>query len=133
MTTYFDTNVLIAILDPAEPHHAWATAQFEESKERGPVVICDIVYSELSAGMATKEEVDTAIKELALERLPSDENALFRAGTAYRQYRERAGTKTNVLPDFLIGAAAAATGIPLVTANVKDYRNYFPEVNLIHP
>jgi predicted nucleic acid-binding protein len=38
-----------------------------------------------------------------------------------------------VLPDFLIGAAAEVADAPLVTANAKDFRTYFPGVTLIQP
>lgn len=133
MTTLFDTNALIAALDESEPHYEWAVTQLENYKALGAVVIPDIVYSELSVGMDSKEDIDAAIQILGLERLPSQDDALFSAGKAYKLYRSRNGTKTNVLPDFLIGAAAEFENAPLVTANAKDFAGYFPNVQLIAP
>jgi len=133
MTTFVDTNVLIAILRPSEPHHAWSVEQLQKCKMGGPAIIADIVYCEFSIGMATKNDVDAAIAGLGLERLSESDEVLFRAGKAYKKYKESGGSKTNVLPDFLIGALAEVTGSPLITANKKDFVGYFPNVKIISP
>lgn len=132
MTTLFDTSALFAVLKPSDPHHHWSVEQLEACKADGPVVIVDVTYSELSVNMS-REEIETAIIYLAVDRLPGDDEALFRAGKAFGLYKNRKGTKTNVLPDFLIGAAADAAGIPLVTTNAKDFIGYFPGVRVIKP
>jgi predicted nucleic acid-binding protein len=59
--------------------------------------------------------------------------ALLLAGKAYLRYRAAGGVRTGVLSDFFIGAHAAAARIPLLTRDVRRYRNYFPTVNLIAP
>ncbi|HEX8165325.1 MAG TPA: PIN domain-containing protein [Beijerinckiaceae bacterium] len=133
MTTFFDTSVLFAVLNDKEPYHTWSVSQLTTCKANGPVIITDIVYCELSVGMANQTEVDAAISTLALERYPGTDAMLFRAGKAFQQYRKNKGPKTNVLPDFLIGAAAEVAGAPLVTANAKDFKTYFPGVMLIQP
>jgi predicted nucleic acid-binding protein len=47
------------------------------------------------------------------------------------QYRRRGGTKTSPLPDFFIGAHAAALGISILTRDKGRYTTYFPQVRLI--
>lgn len=134
MTTLVDTNVLISILNARDPHHQWSSEQLTIRKTVGPALICDIVYSEFSVGMADQAAVDTAIQALALDRFGrSSDAALFRAGQAYKKYRMQSGTKANVLPDFLIGAVAEIAGVPLLTANASDYIGYFPAIQLICP
>lgn len=133
MTTFFDTNALIYMLNENDQYHSWAISQFERGKARGPIVICDIVYCELSIGMNSKEEVDAAVSHFALERLPPDDNALVRAGIAFKEYRRNNGQKANVLPDFFVGAYAEIAKLPLVTADVSNIRTYFPQVQIIHP
>lgn len=134
MTTFFDTSALFAVLNHLEPHHRWSVSQLERCKAHGLVIISDIVYCEFSVGMATQAHVDAAVSQLALERYSNDDEVLFRAGKAFHEYRKKnKGLKTNVLPDFLIGAAAEVAGVALVTANVKDFLSYFPKVQLIKP
>jgi predicted nucleic acid-binding protein len=59
--------------------------------------------------------------------------ALFLAGKTFLRYRKRKGAKTNVLPDFFIGAHAAVAGVPLLTRDTQRYVSYFPTVELISP
>lgn len=133
MTTFFDTSALFAAINRTEPHHRWSQNQLAKCKAQGPVVITDIVYCEFSVGMATQAEVDRVVQLLALERYPGNDAILFRAGKAFLQYRKSKGTKTNVLPDFLIGAAAEVSGAPLVTANASHFVTYFPTLKIIEP
>lgn len=134
MTTFIDTAVVIYILDQAHEHHAWGVAEFERARRSGPVIIPDIVYSELSVGLPSKEATDKAIAALELERHPCSDETLFRAGRAFKKYKEEnAGPKHNVLPDFLIGAQAETQKSPLITNNKTDFQGYFPNLELICP
>jgi predicted nucleic acid-binding protein len=133
MTTFLDTNVLIYLLDKNAPHHLWSVSELDKCRENGPAIISDIVYCEFSIGMATREEADAAITELAIERIRGSTEALFRAGRAYKAYKDNGGRRERVLPDFLIGAIAAVTGAPLITANPADFATYFPGIQLISP
>ena len=134
MTTLFDTSAVIAATKEGHRLRGWSRTQLVACKLKGPVIIPDMVYCELSVGMADMAEVDLAVRELALERLPTTNEALFRAGRAFKKYKEEnAGPKLGVMPDFLIGAIAEVAGIPLVTANSGDFSSYFPNVQLIEP
>ena len=59
--------------------------------------------------------------------------ALFLAGKAFGQYRRRGGGKTQVLPDFFIGAHAAVNGWPLLTRDASRFRTYFPGMKVLAP
>jgi len=58
---------------------------------------------------------------------------LFLAGKAFLQYKKRKGGKSNVLPDFFIGAHAAVAGYQLITRDKGRFSTYFPSVKLIIP
>jgi predicted nucleic acid-binding protein len=58
---------------------------------------------------------------------------LFLAAKAFQRYRTAGGAKSNVLPDFFIGAHAAVAGLSLLTRDPKRYRTYFPKVDLVAP
>lgn len=138
MTTFLDTSVIMSAINHAEDHHDWSVATIEERRAAGPLVIADIVYSEFSASMQSREETDAAIAAWAFERLGNNDDALFKAGQAYKAYRQKKRApgepfKNNVLPDFLIGALAEVEGIPLLTTNQDDFKKYFPDLQIIHP
>lgn len=133
MTALIDTSVVIALSNAAEPHHAWSTGQLTDLKIVGPVLVCDVVYAELSAGFNTRDEVDAVLAEFGLDRCPSVDDGLFKAGQRYKAYKRTAGTKSNVLPDFIVGGIASSLGIPVVTANKKDFQNFFTGLTVIHP
>lgn len=135
MTTYVDTSVVLDLVAEGEqPFAAWSTEKLGAAKGNGPVLVSDIVFSELSYGMAKAEDVSETISALALSRCGYSEEALFRAAKAFRQYKETTeGNKSNVLPDFLIGALASVEGHPLLTRDPSRIRTYFPEVQIISP
>ena len=132
MTTFLDSCVLIALLNEDDRLHEWSKEKLFECKVDGPAVVPDITYCEASVAMASRKELDEAITELGLERLRSSDDALFRAGRAYKKYRtDHRGPKLGVLPDFLIGATAEVHGGPLLTDNKKDFVKYFPDVEIV--
>jgi predicted nucleic acid-binding protein len=134
MSTFLDTNVIVALLDTENVHHQWSVDELNRRKTEGPAIVCDIVYCELSVGMKNKDETDAAIRLFGLERLPHSDAALFRAGEAFKAYKNvNKGPKPGVLPDFLIGALAEVTKTPLMTANPKDFVGYFPAMQMISP
>jgi hypothetical protein len=76
---------------------------------------------------------DDALRLLGIRYEDVSKAALFLAAQAFLVYRQRGGGKTAPLPDFFIGAHAAALGIPIITRDVGRYRTYFPGVELICP
>lgn len=135
MTILVDTNIIIALLNHGDKHHAWAAQTFAQLKaESPPLIISDIVYCESSVAMKSVEDMEAAVLSLGLERLSANELALFRAGKAFHTYKkDNKGPKTGVLPDFLIGAMAEALNVPIMTADPKHYTNYFENLEVIEP
>jgi predicted nucleic acid-binding protein len=58
---------------------------------------------------------------------------LFLAGRAFVKYRQAGGARSNVLPDFMIGAHAAVLRCGVLTRDAKRFKNYFPTVPLVTP
>ena len=131
--TLVDTNILVDILanNPAWMH--WSADRLDERSQLGALIINDVIYAEVGIGFETEATLNDKLAIFALrhERIPT--SALFHAGKAYRQYRATGGTRTNVLPDFFIGAHAHALRCPLLTRDTRRYRMYFPDVALITP
>ena len=93
----------------------------------------EISYAELSVRFARIEDVDRFLAIGGFTMAATPRAALFLAGKAFQSYRARGGTRTGVLPDFLIGAHAAVKELPLLTRDLGRYRSYFPTVSLIVP
>ena len=92
-----------------------------------------IIFSELCYQNTTVDEVDHLLDHLDLRFAELPKEALFLAAQAFRIYRKRGGSKTAPLPDFLIGAHAAAAGIPILTRDVGRFQTCFPTVQLFSP
>lgn len=134
MTAFFDTSAVIALANPLEPNHEWSFAEFTARQALGPIIINDVVYAEISVGMADQAAIDMLIQEFGIERASRDDSALFGAAKRFYKYKKSdGGPKLNVLPDFFIGAAARSLNIPLVTANPKDFRHFFSGLHIVHP
>ena len=111
----------------------WAVAQLEAASLSGPLMINDIIYAELSVRYARIEDLDAFVEQAELVLAPVPRAALFLAGKVFARYRRAGGSRTGVLPDFLIGAQAAVQNLPVLTRDVGRFRSYFPTVSLIAP
>lgn len=96
-------------------------------------MVNDISYAEMSVRFERIEAVDAFVADGGFEMEATPRAALFLAGKAFVAYRARGGTRTGVLPDFLIGAHAAVAGYELLTRDVGRYRTYYPSLTLIAP
>ncbi len=126
----FDSNIVLDLLDapPGSPLYGAIDAV------RVPrVYVNEIVFAEVAARFVSPGLLEKSLTalELSVERLTLQE--CHRAGQAFSEYRRRGGTRTAILPDFLIGAQAATRGWPLVTRDRKGFASYFPELKIIDP
>ncbi len=128
-----DTNVLLDIFTDDARWRSWSEAAVRDALIEGHVGINPIVYAETSLAFADAGLLDHSLDALMLARLPLPYAAGFLAGRAFLRYRRAGGVRTSPLPDFYIGAHAAADGLTLVTRDVRRYRTYFPSVKLVRP
>ena len=131
--TLVDTNVLLDVARGDADWVAWSSARLNERAARGPLVINDVVYAEVSVGFDRIEEVDEFLGKAGFKVERTPRPALFLAARAHLRYRRRGGARPGVLPDFYIGAHAAVRGIPLLTRDPRRYRDYFPTLRVIAP
>jgi predicted nucleic acid-binding protein len=128
-----DTNIVLDIVRDDQEWEAWSASQLIEAAARDAVAINQIVYAELSSQYDTVEQIDAALTDLNLPIVEMPRAALFLAGQAFREYRRSGGARSNVLPDFFIGAHAAVEGASVLTRDPKRIRSYFPTVTLVSP
>lgn len=128
-----DTNVLLDIFLNDPRWSGWSLAALEAANARDKLAINSVIYAEVSIAFARIEELEQVLSEASLTVEPIPREALFLAGKVFLQYRKRQGSKTNVLPDFFVGAHAAVAEFPILTRDIGRYRTYFPTVELITP
>lgn len=133
LTGMADTNVLLDASGPPSEWRDWSERALRPFLERGPLMINPIIYAELAAGYARREDLDGAFPAGTFHREDLPWEAAFLAGHAFLSYRRRGGTRTSPLPDFFIGAHAQVNGYFLITRDTRRYRAYFPRVRLVSP
>lgn len=131
--TLVDTNVLLDLATDDPTFGDWSLAQLEAASLRGPLLINDVIYAELSVRYERIEDLDEFVGRAGLRREAMPTAALFLAGKAFLAYRQAGGSRTGVLPDFFIGAHAAVWGHALLTRDRGRFATYFPTVELIEP
>lgn len=128
-----DTCVVTDLVDSESSGFEWSAATLEKLDQNNRFVINPIIYTECSVGFEHIEEVEFLFDHLGFASRPVPREALFLAGKAFLQYKKRKGSKTNVLPDFFIGAHAAVSGYQLMTRDKGRFSTYFSSIDLIIP
>jgi hypothetical protein len=131
--TLVDSNVLVDFLQNDPQWVTWSVERLNERAARGPIYFNDVVYSELAVKSVSEAELDRSLLEAGLLLNPIPKSALFLAGKVFGRYRDAGGTRASNLPDFFIGAHAQVAGLAILTRDVRRYRTYFPDVELIAP
>jgi hypothetical protein len=128
-----DTNVILDVVEDDPGWANWSQTRLDAAALQYTLLINFVIYAELSIAYLRIEELEAMLSIGGFRMEPIPREALFLAGKVFRQYRNRGGTKTGVLPDFFVGAHAAVAGIPLLTRDPRRYRSYFPGLDIIHP
>ncbi|WP_343629810.1 type II toxin-antitoxin system VapC family toxin [Roseateles sp.] len=141
-----DSSVLIDLLGDAPGADA-AEAALRLALSSGPVVLCDVVLTEVTAGLGHGSEVMDALEEMGLRFLAIDQRAAIRAGEMQRKFKQRLAEKaagktaasgtpdaaSKAMPDFLVGAHAMLQCEGLITRDQGFFRDYFKGLKVIVP
>jgi predicted nucleic acid-binding protein len=127
-----DSNIWIDIFTNDPVWCKWSEEKLRKASEFG-IFINPIIFSEVSIPFENSYSLEMIFKKMQCQILPLPISAAFVAGKAFVQYRKKSKSKSSPLPDFFIGAHAQVEKMILITRDVKRYRNYFPDVQLISP
>jgi hypothetical protein len=131
--TLVDSSVVLDLFTDAPTWGDSSRRAVAEASAYGELFIDDIVYAEVSVGFARIEALDEAIEGAGFVFAPIPREALFLAGKAFLAYRRRGGTKSAPLPDFMIGAHAAVSGLPLLTRDPERVCTAYPSLRIVLP
>ncbi|WP_202841887.1 type II toxin-antitoxin system VapC family toxin [Luteimonas saliphila] len=135
-----DTSILIDLLgDDARMADA-AEQCVRDALAQGPVVLCDVVVSEITAGLGHGTDIMDVVEEMGMRYLPVERRAAIRAGEMQRRFNQRrraAGQGGQVsprtVPDFIVGAHALLQCAGLITRDAGFFRDYFKGLKVIAP
>ncbi len=133
-----DTNVLIDLLGD-DPCADAAESCVRDALMLGPVVVCDVVVSEITAGLGHGTEIMEVVEEMGVRYLPVERRAAIRAGEMQRRFNQRRQKSSapqqapRTVPDFLVGAHALLQCDGLITRDAGFFRDYFKGLKVILP
>jgi predicted nucleic acid-binding protein len=134
-----DTNVLIYAFDLDSPFCQWARETIVNAVAGDGAAINAVSLAEICVGDADPLTVAGRIRSWGVEILDVPAAAAGVCATAYRQYRNRRLSQSDIplpnmpLPDFFIGAHAKIMGWELATTDRSRFRTYFSSVSLKMP
>lgn len=132
MSTLIDSSVLLDVMAPSS-WRGWSEEHLASAIDAGEVAINQVIYAEVAVGFATQEALERALQAAGIKRLTLPWASAWLVAEAFAAYRRAGGPRTLPLPDFFVGAHAAASGLALLTRDPARVRTYFPGVQLICP
>ncbi len=128
-----DSCVLLDIFTDDPSWADWSEKMLVKYSQTNTLYINSIIYTEVSIGFNTIEEVELAVKEAGVKVLEIPREALFLAGKIFLKYKKNKGAKGSTLPVFFIGAHAIVSSFNLITRDITKYKTYYPNLKLIAP
>ncbi|MFT4248693.1 MAG: type II toxin-antitoxin system VapC family toxin [Pseudomonas sp.] len=133
-----DSSVLIDLLGEDETRVDAAEGCVREALAQGPVVLCEVVASEITAGLGFGADIMDVVEEMGMSFLPIERRAAIRAGEMQRRYNQRrtapgTAVPARTVPDFLVGAHAMLQCSALITRDAGFFRDYFKGLKIIVP
>lgn len=125
-----DTSVLLTIFKGEAEGVAWLERLQKEAAAR-PLVACAVVWAEVRAFFRDDAHCRQAMGALHVQLSADDESTALLAGSIYRSYKSKGGSRSTLVPDFLVAAHAATHAAALATTDRGYFRNHFPKLTLI--
>ena len=130
MTTAADTNILLDVFIPDTDNSPESGELLRVARQRGALLVCDVVYAELVLNFESREALDAALHAVGATVSPIDTDIAYTAGLRWGQYRRAGGPRTRILADFLIGSHAIAAADAFLTRDRGFYSTYFSELQI---
>lgn len=135
-----DTSILIDLLGDDAGMADAAERSVRDALAQGPVVLCDVVVSEITAGLGHGTDIMDVVEEMGMRYLPVERRSAIRAGEMQRRFNQRRRASgqggppsPRTVPDFIVGAHALLQCSALITRDAGFFRDYFKGLKVIVP
>lgn len=138
-TIAIDTSVLIDLLGEDASMADAAEQCVRDALAQGPIVLCDVVVSEITAGLGHGTDIMDVVEEMGMRYLPVERRSAIRAGEMQRRFNQRRAAgqggqiSQRTVPDFIVGAHALLQCAGLITRDAGFFRDYFKGLKIIVP
>ena len=132
VTTAIDSSVLWCLVRQEASWEKWL-ATLQQAAREGPLVVCPIVFAELSPTASSPEELSGYLRQLDIRLDPISAPSAFLAGKTFQAYRRNGGPRKHLSPDFLIAAHAITQADRLAASDRGYLRRWFPDLTLLQP
>ncbi|MDA3949490.1 MAG: type II toxin-antitoxin system VapC family toxin [Spirochaeta sp.] len=132
MKTALDSSVLLALFNKEAGWEKWNDL-IRESLSLGPLLVCPVVFAEVSMGFPSDAVCLKALQSIGIEYSEFTPRSAWIAGRVFLRYRREGGLRDHLIPDFLIAAHATTQAHRLAAVDRGYLRRYFGELELITP
>ncbi len=133
MITAVDTNVLIDVISGTPEQIRQNETALRNALAEGNVLIALICYAELAGRFPQKRDLDIFLDLTGAAVTPIEPEAAYLAGRFFREYLQRGGPRTRILPDFLVAAHAQLHANRLLTRDKRFFSTTFPKLKAVSP
>jgi hypothetical protein len=133
MITAVDTSILFDVCQEDACFGEQSSQALRTSIQNGRVVVCEVVLAELAAGFPSQDALERRLSDLCIEFLPMTLEAACYAGSQWKEYIRRGGTRSRLIGDFMIAAHAEKQCDRLLTRDRGFYRKCFSTLQIAEP
>jgi hypothetical protein len=127
-----DSSALYAIIKGEPAAERWFDFIVDLGRH-DRLTICDVAFAELAPFFDENATLCTRLETLGIEFEAIQADTAFLAGQIFADYRQAGGPRTNLVPDFLIGAHALNQADGLLADDRGYLRQYFRGLKLLRP
>jgi predicted nucleic acid-binding protein len=133
MRTAVDSSVLLDVFSSGTEYVEASQKALRSAIASGSLVAGEVVWAEVRVHFTEDSELLDAMATLGVHFESSNREVAIEAGKAWARYRARGGTRTYLVPDFLVAAHALVRADRLLTRDRGFSRRYFEGLRVWDP
>ena len=133
MITAVNSSVLIDIFAADKRYGAQSSEAIRKGIKEGNIIACSVVWAEICGAFDNSNLTKDAFDKLGITFSFVDEFSAMLAGTLFARYKRFEGSRSRMVPDFLIESHALTNADRLLTRDRGFYRQYCIDLEIWDP